>query len=283
MNTTDHPLLIEAFSRSLRSPLVVTNVNQRRFLPGLGIGSTIVTTCRLILVLSGEMVYTVEGKQYKVEAGCQLLVPSWCRRGWIVSGLSHCELTWCEFDDDSKEMGLDHCFCRQLTARELNKEKKAYRAIHRLWQDRQMQNHAVEKMYTLKLEGQLKSLLVRFWPAARLTWATTEKPRKPLHPQVRWASRWIEQHYAEPEVLACLYEKSSLTCNYLRQLFRTTMHCSPGEYVKQVRMRRARYLLHTTDLQQKQIAFAVGYTDALYFSRMYRQFWGHSPTEETRS
>lgn len=283
MESIPQSLLADSFARSIRSPLVVTNVGYRDFSPGVGMKDTIVTTSRLIVVLSGSLVYTIEGNRCKMEAGTQFLVPSWCRREWTTLEGDHCELAWCEFDENPQEIVQNPCFYRTLSPAECRQEREAYRKIRILWQEKPVSDLSESKLHVLKLEGELKSMLTRFWPRATVTGPVIEQHRKPLHPQVKQALQWIEQHFAQPDVLEHLYQENDLTCNYLRQLFREIMHCSPGEYVKQLRMRHARFLLHTTDLQHKRIAAEVGYSDALYFSRIYRQFWGHSPREEQRS
>ena len=86
-----------------------------------------------------------------------------------------------------------------------------------------------------------------------------------------------------PDVLERLREECDLTPNYFRLRFREVMACSPGEYVKRLRLRQARYLLYATDWQHKRIGAAVGYGDALCFSRLYREFWGRTPTAERKA
>jgi len=52
---------------------------------------------------------------------------------------------------------------------------------------------------------------------------------------------------------------------------------SPGQYLKRLRVHRAAQLLDTTNLPIKDIAGEVGYQDALYFSRVFRQVHEQSP------
>ncbi len=62
--------------------------------------------------------------------------------------------------------------------------------------------------------------------------------------------------------------------------FKLALQCSPHEYLQRLHLRRARFLLHSTQWQQKRIASEVGYEDAMYFSRLYHRFWGHAPSHE---
>ncbi len=52
---------------------------------------------------------------------------------------------------------------------------------------------------------------------------------------------------------------------------------STSIFIRLVRLRRAQLLLRTTDLSITQIAFEVGFDDALYFSRVFSQMFRQSP------
>jgi len=57
---------------------------------------------------------------------------------------------------------------------------------------------------------------------------------------------------------------------------------SPSVFVRTIRLRKARQLLLTTDLNVTQIAYEVGFRDPAYFSRTFSEEYGHSP-KETRT
>ena len=50
------------------------------------------------------------------------------------------------------------------------------------------------------------------------------------------------------------------------------------EVLTKIRMDRAKDLLKNTDLSMKEVAFASGYGDPLYFSRLFRRVNGIPPT-----
>src|SRR5438309_312310 len=94
---------LELLSRLLRQRLTVTMIANRPFSPGPAIRDEIVTTNRLILVVKGELHYTMEGRTQRWKAGTQFFVPAWARRAWSVPQRQPCEIVWCEFDDDGLE------------------------------------------------------------------------------------------------------------------------------------------------------------------------------------
>jgi len=63
------------------------------------------------------------------------------------------------------------------------------------------------------------------------------------------------------------------------KLFRDTMGMPPSAYIISIRMNTACELLHSTDMSIKQIGTAVGYSDAHFFSRIFKKHTGRSPKE----
>jgi len=66
---------------------------------------------------------------------------------------------------------------------------------------------------------------------------------------------------------------------HLNLLFRQQVGMPVRQYLLKNRLAKAQLLLKTTDMEIKQIAYNVGFKDPLYFSRLYRRFYGSSPTE----
>jgi len=262
--------------------LKITNIERRIFPAGPASHDEIITTCRFILVLSGELIYTIEGRSWTMQAGTQFLVPAWVRRIWSVPQGNGCETTWCEFDDGGMQPSSRECVQRKLKPDEIRHEKSQYRSILRLFSGQQPGD---KNWPHLRMEGELKSMLVRFLEFA----VPLAGPRRRIkimpviHPRIKIALHWASEHFPEPNALESLYEHSGMSRNHFRILFKQAMKASPQAYIERLRLLRARYLLHTTNWQLKKIAAEVGYEDALYFSRLYRRYWKHAPSEERES
>ena len=54
---------------------------------------------------------------------------------------------------------------------------------------------------------------------------------------------------------------------------------SIAQYMRLYRMSRARQLLETSELSISEVAYAVGFKDPAYFSRVFSKEFGHSPSE----
>ena len=53
----------------------------------------------------------------------------------------------------------------------------------------------------------------------------------------------------------------------------------PNKYVLKFKMEKARQLLIDTDLSVSEVGYAVGVGDASYFNRLYKNFYGISPSQ----
>ena len=66
--------------------------------------------------------------------------------------------------------------------------------------------------------------------------------------------------------------------SYLSNIFHKRMGVSPQRYLIYVRMRKSAELLRNTNYPVKEIASKVGYDNALTFSKIFKSFYGVSPT-----
>ena len=88
----------------------------------------------------------------------------------------------------------------------------------------------------------------------------------------------LDTTFSVPELAAM----AGLSTSHFSALFRAAAETSVKDYLKRLRSARARELLLTTELPVSQIAAAVGYDDALYFSRQFRAVNGVSPSDFRR-
>lgn len=87
----------------------------------------------------------------------------------------------------------------------------------------------------------------------------------------------LREHLAEPFSVHGLAADAGFSTSHFSARFHAVTGFSVTEYVKRLRMARARELLVTTDRSIADIAAEVGYPDQFYFSRQFSAVAGSSP------
>ncbi len=91
--------------------------------------------------------------------------------------------------------------------------------------------------------------------------------------------RYIEHRYAEEVKISELAEHCGLNRSYMTKFFTEGTGLSPKEYLLYYRMDRAKELLRGKEIPISNVAYAVGYSDPLAFSKMFKKREGISPVE----
>lgn len=90
----------------------------------------------------------------------------------------------------------------------------------------------------------------------------------------------ITDNFHNPELnLSYLLQKSGYTEDYIRAQFKRITKKSPVEFLTDVRISHACFLIDTykSALSLSEVAEKCGYTDYVYFSRRFKKFMGVSP------
>lgn len=90
---------------------------------------------------------------------------------------------------------------------------------------------------------------------------------------------YINEHYHETIDRNSLASYVSLSHSHLSLLFKKYTGWSPVQYIIKIRMDKAKELLRDTRKSISMIACEVGYTDPLYFSRVFTKHTGLAPRE----
>lgn len=93
------------------------------------------------------------------------------------------------------------------------------------------------------------------------------------------AHDYINGHYSDSIMtVADLSRQLGVSRVTLTKLFHTELGQTPTEYIQYVRMKHAVTLLNQTELFIQEIAHRVGYSDAIYFSKVFSQNYGVPPS-----
>jgi signal transduction histidine kinase/DNA-binding response OmpR family regulator/ABC-type sugar transport system substrate-binding protein len=96
---------------------------------------------------------------------------------------------------------------------------------------------------------------------------------------VRQAMAFIHEHYAEQISRRDIAQRVSIAEDHLTFCFRQELGVTPMKYLQRFRVNQAKLLLRTSSKSITEIAFAVGFTDSGYFSRVFHRETGVSPED----
>ncbi len=97
--------------------------------------------------------------------------------------------------------------------------------------------------------------------------------------EIERATHYFYEHYNEPIKIEQYAEAHMMSACWFIQNFKRITKITPMQYVVSLRITNAMQLLDTTNYRIAEIAEAVGYENALYFSRLFRRHVGMSPRE----
>ncbi len=139
-----------------------------------------------------------------------------------------------------------------------------------------------EKMYRFWQKGNVYGALSCLYTLLDKTVSSTAgyvsaRDRQLLEP----VTSYLTDRLTDPELnLEKLSDLSGVSDAYLRRVFKRSYGVSPAGYVIRERIRLAcRMLVSGEEQSISRIASAVGYRDALYFSRVFKKQMGVSPTD----
>lgn len=89
--------------------------------------------------------------------------------------------------------------------------------------------------------------------------------------------QYIREHYKEKIVLEQVAEQMGVTPEYLSTLFNREMKENFSVFLKKFRISHAKRLLAGTQMKIYEVAQEVGYSDAKYFTRVFKEEEGISP------
>ncbi len=77
-----------------------------------------------------------------------------------------------------------------------------------------------------------------------------------------------------------LAEEANMSISSFHSNFKTVTSTSPIQYIKEIRLQKARLFMAQDGLNATQAASKVGYESASQFSREFKRHFGHTPSEE---
>lgn len=223
---------------------------------------------RLYLVTKGKGIVTVDGIGFIVTAGQSFLTFPFSFVSLEADTEQPWEYKWIEFS------GLE--FARMVDRTSMRKKQPV---VDRL----PIQN--IEEMFDIaecgadssyaqcRAMGKLTVLLsyyIEYYPC--------RNPEKPNYAIV--ARNYIEKNYRNPDFsVQSVANHIKIDRTYLYRLFKEETGMSVIDYINHCRISKAGVLLMDGNIPIKDVAYSVGFTDQMYFSRVFKKIKGQTPSE----
>jgi len=98
--------------------------------------------------------------------------------------------------------------------------------------------------------------------------------------RIAGALSWLHAHYDEPLQVDDLARRANMSASTFHEHFKRNTLASPVQYLKRLRLLKARALLVADALNVNQVALRVGYQSSSQFSREYKRLFNRSPGQE---
>ena len=97
--------------------------------------------------------------------------------------------------------------------------------------------------------------------------------------KISFAKNYIEQNYNKEIAIAELANEMGYSTPHLINKFKAYYGTTPKAFISQIRISKAKELLLTTDKLSREIAYFLGFSDALYFIRFFKKYTGVTPKQ----
>lgn len=89
----------------------------------------------------------------------------------------------------------------------------------------------------------------------------------------------LNQHYTRSWTISDMADFCNLSNDYFSHIFKEVTHITPLNFLTKLRIEKSKELLLAEGLSISDVAFLVGYSDPLYFSRVFKKSVNVSPKE----
>lgn len=246
-------------------------------MPGAGVMSHSHPYFHMFYIHAGQSVFTVNGKEYVLEAGQTLLVPRQVEHAYsnkqdAVMEYLEIKFTLAQSALDAQLMDLGPLVSAEPLAGML------FRQVLKEYSD---------------LEGLADEAAASYLEA--LLHVLTEKSRYEKQRQFRFIDastynalsqtiiRYLEEHYAEDLSLDALAAALGYNKSYLCVAFKRDTHSTILDFLNMIRIRRAAELIVYSDHSLTQVADMCGFASDSHFNRVFVKYVGTTPGQCRRA
>lgn len=240
--------------------------------PGHSYGPVVRSGYLIHYILSGKGIFQTEGKIYHLSAGDAFLIKPHTLIYYEADARQPWTYTWIGMQGIKVEQYFHRTTLMKIPYVHCGPHEESIRQCHeKMFHAYQLPHHR---------DLMMNSILYEYLYLWATNFPNTAIPSREKHiSYVENALQYIENNYSDAITIQDLANWLSLERTYLYRLFKSMVGMSPQAYLLDVRIRQACTLLSDTELTITYIARSVGYEDSMYFSRLFRQKKGQTPSQ----
>ena len=226
-------------------------------------------------ICEGKGIYKVNGNTYSLSKGDFFVIPPKTEVYYKADDACPWDYLWIGFDGIKattylKNAGID---TEHLTGHYPN-TSYILTCIQQMMLARTLTYHN-----ELKRQAALLQILAALIEVHHDTLSDEEQHEYPYRVYLQQALDYMNTRLHENIKISEIASHIGIDRSYLSNIFKSTLELSPQEYLMTLRMDRAAELLENTDDKITSIASAVGYSDPLTFTKMFKRIKGMSPSD----
>ncbi|CAM3368700.1 AraC family transcriptional regulator [Marinicrinis lubricantis] len=261
------------------SDLAVLFSGESQTKPNHKIGPRVYDYYLIHYVLSGRGILTSEGKTYRLKSGdCFIIHPE-----QLISYESDAEdpwkYRWVAFQGKAARAFIEKVGLHQsspvLSTEGNPAVPKLFQDIRHAFQQKAHLSELLPVGYLYLLASHLKEALIPYGEAEEAA---------SHHVLVKQMVHYLSTQFGSPVSIEKMAEDLGYHRAYLSRTFKKITGLSPSSFLLKLRIDKGRQLLRERqDLTVEQVAYSVGFTDPLHFSRQFKRMYSVSPTQYRES
>ena len=236
-------------------------------------GPTVRDNYVLHFIVDGKGKFIIDGITAQLKTGDMFILPKGKVAFYQADGEHPWTYLWVGFSGSkaenilSKTQLLDHYFCHSTL------ESKVLDQIVKLTQFRDQKLDDVTELQLTAELYKLLAFLMKEFPSKAMSDSSIL-----IQNYIKQAKKIIHTQYGNPLKISDIAKKLNLNRSYLYKIFKEETGYSLKDYLIQIRMEKSADLLTSTTFHISEIANAVGFPDALAFSKAFKKHFGQSPS-----
>ncbi len=228
--------------------------------------------CQLLYLAQGTATFYIQGKECTVREGNVVVYYPQEPQHYIYRLRFEPEVYWIHFDYEEMKPALEELGIDGLHLFEIGTKHDCAFWMKRIIQELQFKN----SYYQSVCYSYLLSMLALI---ARAKDMPKHDGKTDYDLLMEDAIQYFHHKYNEQVSISDFCRNYHTNEQHFRKSFKDYTGLSPKKFLLDIRMKKALEFIQDSSLNFTEIAAMVGYTDSLYFSRLFHQYTGKSPRE----